>query len=162
MTPDEIAALPYRKCVGVVLANAQGQVFAAQRIDAPAANPAWQMPQGGIDPGESVETAGFRELWEETGVTPDKADLVAVLDTWLPYDLPHELVPKIWKGRYRGQKQQWVLLRFKGADSDINIEGEHPEFSAWAWKAPSEVLDAIVPFKRAVYASVFDAFEGQI
>ncbi len=162
LSAAEIAALPYRKCVGVVLADGQGRIFAAQRIDSPASNPAWQMPQGGIDPGESVTEAGFRELCEETGVTADKADLVALHDAWLPYDLPPELVGKIWGGKYRGQEQKWVLMRFNGEDTDINIDGEHREFSAWAWKDPAEVLDGIVPFKRDVYAAVFKAFEGQI
>lgn len=162
MTPEQIAALPYRQCVGIVLANADGKVFAAQRIDSPQENPAWQMPQGGIDKGESAEQAAFRELREETGVTPDLVTLDAMTDDWLPYDLPHDLVPKIWKGRYRGQEQKWALMRFAGPDSAIDIAGEHPEFSAWAWKDPAEVLAGIVPFKRDVYAAVFHAFEGKI
>ena len=109
MTPAEIAALPYRPCVGVMLVNAQGKVFTATRIDRD--YDAWQMPQGGIDPGETPEEAALRELEEETGVTPDKVTLEAMTAKPIPYDLPHELVPKLWKGRYRGQAQYWALLQ---------------------------------------------------
>ncbi len=160
LTPAQIDALPYRKCVGVVLTDGQGRVFTGQRIDSEV--PAWQMPQGGIDTGEAVEDAAFRELWEETGVTRDKADLIALTDDWIAYDLPHEIVPRIWKGRYKGQEQKWCLMRFRGTDADIDITQPPAEFATWAWKTPTEVLQAIVPFKRAVYDKVFTAFAGRI
>ncbi|MFC5738831.1 putative (di)nucleoside polyphosphate hydrolase [Rhodobacter sp. 140A] len=156
MTPEEIAALPYRRNVGVVLMNPQGLVFTGQRIDSPV--PAWQMPQGGIDEGEKPKEAALRELWEETGVRPDLVEKIAKTRDWITYDLPSDLVGNIWKGRYRGQKQKWFLLRFLGHDSDVNIATEHPEFSVWAWKPHTEVLEGIVPFKRAVYEAVFAEF----
>lgn len=156
MTPEEIAKLPYRRCVGVMLVNADGHVFVGQRIDNDA--PAWQMPQGGIDKGESVTEAALRELWEETGVTADKVRIEAETPGWLTYDLPHEMVPRIWKGRYRGQEQKWVLMRFLGRDWDVNIATDHAEFSQWRWLPPSDLEANIVPFKRAVYSSVLDAF----
>ncbi|MET4101027.1 putative (di)nucleoside polyphosphate hydrolase [Roseovarius sp. MBR-78] len=160
MTPEEIARLPYRRCVGVMLVNRDGHVFVGQRIDSDA--PAWQMPQGGIDAGESVREAALRELCEETGVTPDKVRIEAVTEDWLAYDLPHDLVPRIWKGRYRGQEQKWVLMRFLGQDGDVNIATDHPEFSEWRWLPPGDLLAQIVPFKRAVYAAVLDAFDSRI
>ena len=160
MTPAEIAALPYRKCVGVVLANADGQVFVGQRIDAEV--DAWQMPQGGIDKGEKPRDAALRELWEETGVGSDIVEVVGETDDWIAYDLPHEIVPRIWKGRYKGQKQRWFLLRFLGADTDVNIATEHPEFSEWRWLGADEVLASIVPFKREVYAKVLAAFRAHL
>jgi len=156
MTPEEIARLPYRRCVGVMLANGAGEVFVGQRIDYNA--PAWQMPQGGIDPGESVHDAALRELWEETGVTADKVRIEAETADWLHYDLPHDLVPRIWKGRYRGQAQKWVLMRFLGRDTDVNIATDHPEFSEWCWLPPEDLPAHIVPFKRAVYNAVLDQF----
>ena len=156
----EIAALPYRPCVGVVLTDGIGRVFAGQRIDSDV--PAWQMPQGGIDEGEDPEVAAFRELWEETGVTSDKAQLLAVTPNWVNYELPEHLVGKLWKGRYRGQTQKWMLMRFLGDDSDVDITQPPAEFSVWAWKTPAEVLEAIVPFKRQVYEEVFAAFAGKI
>ena len=104
MTPDEVAKLPYRACVGVMLVNAAGHVFVGQRIDND--TPAWQMPQGGVDEGENPQTAAFRELWEETGVPGHLATVEAETAGWLPYDLPHDLVPRIWKGRFRGQEQK--------------------------------------------------------
>lgn len=156
MTPAEIEKLPYRPCVGLMVVNGDGKVFAAQRIDNP--GPAWQMPQGGVDEGEAPRDAALRELEEETGLTPDKVSILAETPEWLPYDLPHELVPKLWKGRYRGQEQKYFLMRFHGVDGDINIETEEPEFSRWTWMDMDALLDSIVPFKKDSYGKVIDQF----
>lgn len=156
MTPDEIEKLPYRPCVGVMLANAQGHVFVGQRIDNDAA--AWQMPQGGVDPGEEPRAAALRELWEETGVPGHLVSVEAETEGWIPYELPHEIVPRIWKGRYKGQEQKWFLLRFNGQDKDVNIATESPEFSQWRWLDPAELVAQIVPFKRVVYEKVLKEF----
>ncbi len=156
MTPEEIAQLPYRPCVGVMLVNGSGHVFVGQRIDNDTA--AWQMPQGGVDPGETPQEAALRELWEETGVQADLVRVEAETDDWIPYDLPHDLVPRIWKGRFRGQEQKWVLMRFQGKDDDVNIATDHPEFSAWRWLPPDQLVAHIVPFKREVYSRVLDQF----
>ena len=160
MTPEDIAKLPYRPCVGLMVVNRDGKVFAAQRLDNP--TPAWQMPQGGIDADEDPRDAALRELEEETGLTPDKVSILAETDEWLPYDLPHELVPKLWKGKFRGQMQKYYLLRFEGVDSDINIDTEIPEFSTWAWMAMDDLLDNIVPFKRDTYTKVVETFRPLI
>ncbi|SLN22838.1 RNA pyrophosphohydrolase [Roseovarius litorisediminis] len=160
MAPEEIENLPYRPCVGVMLANSQGHVFVGQRIDND--NAAWQMPQGGIDPGEDPRDAALRELWEETGVPADLVTIEAETPDWIPYDLPHDLVPRIWKGRFRGQKQKWFLLRFHGADSDVNIATDHPEFSEWRWLDPELLVANIVPFKRVVYERVMAAFGARL
>lgn len=160
MTPDQIAGLPYRPCVGVMLANAEGKVFVGQRLDKSA--PAWQMPQGGIDRGEDPLEAALRELREETGVTPDLVTVAAETPDWVYYDLPVDLVPNLWKGRFRGQKQRWFLLRFHGTDDQIVIETEHPEFSDWQWLDPADLVAHIVPFKREVYAQVLAAFEPHL
>ncbi|MCB1353466.1 MAG: RNA pyrophosphohydrolase [Rhodobacteraceae bacterium] len=160
MTEAEILALPYRPCVGVVLLNPAGLVFAGQRIDNP--TPAWQMPQGGIDDGESPETAALRELGEETGLAPASVEILGRTPEWLTYDLPHEIVPRIWKGRFRGQKQLWFLMRFLGQDAEIDIASKHPEFSEWTWMAPEAIVESIVPFKREIYVSVFEAFRDRL
>lgn len=156
MTPDEIAKLPYRKCVGIMLINGEGNVFVGQRNDRHAE--AWQMPQGGIDKGEAPRDAALRELWEETGVPPELVEVLAETENWLPYDLPHDIVPKIWKGRYRGQEQKWFLMRFLGQDDQVDIATEHPEFTVWRWQPADQLVEAIVPFKRAVYEQVLAAF----
>ncbi len=155
MTPDEIDRLPYRPCVGVALTDGQGRLFAGERRDTPGA---WQMPQGGIDPGETPLQAALRELGEETGIAGDRVELVCEAPDWIAYDLPPELVGRVWGGRWRGQRQKWVLLRFRGRDEEIDIATEHPEFTAWRWLSPEEMLAAIVPFKRRVYARVLDVF----
>ncbi|WP_299620341.1 RNA pyrophosphohydrolase [uncultured Tateyamaria sp.] len=160
MTPEEIAKLPYRRNVGVMVVNAEGHVWVGQRNDR--YKDAWQMPQGGIDKGEDARAAALRELEEETGITPDLVEVVAETEGWLPYELPHDLIPKLWKGRYRGQEQKWFLMRFQGVDAQVNIDTDDPEFAAWRWMPPAELPDAIVPFKRTVYKRVLDAFAGQM
>ncbi|GKY86272.1 RNA pyrophosphohydrolase [Sinisalibacter aestuarii] len=165
MTPDEIARLPYRPNVGIVLANPAGLIFAGQRIDAArlgTGETAWQMPQGGIDAGEDPADAALRELEEETGVTRDLVTVEAELADWLTYDLPLEVVPRIWKGRYRGQKQRWYLMRFHGADDQIVIETAHPEFRRWTWIDPTDLIEKIVPFKRDIYTHVIAAFGDRL
>ncbi len=155
-SPAALAALPYRPCVGVMLINPAGLIFAGQRIDSAA--PAWQMPQGGVDRGETPETAALRELEEEVGLPPAAVEVLDATPDWLRYDLPAELVPRVWGGRYRGQQQRWFLMRHLGPDSDIRIDTAHPEFSRWRWIAADEMLAAIVPFKRDIYARVIDRF----
>lgn len=160
MTRDQIEKLPYRPCVGIMICNLEGKIFAGQRLDSHM--DAWQMPQGGIEEGEDAMDAALRELQEETGIPPDKVEILAETPDWIPYDLPHHLVPKLWKGRFRGQKQRWFLMRFLGSDTDINIETEDPEFSRWCWLPPEELLSRIVPFKRDTYERVIREFHAQV
>jgi putative (di)nucleoside polyphosphate hydrolase len=150
------SALPYRPCAGVMLLNAQGKVFVGQRLDSTLE--AWQMPQGGIDDGEDALTAALRELGEETGVAPDKVELIAEAPGEYYYDLPEEMVGKIWKGKWRGQRQRWFLFRFLGSDDDIDIATKHQEFRAWCWLDPQDLPATIVPFKKALYEQVLAAF----
>jgi putative (di)nucleoside polyphosphate hydrolase len=146
--------LPYRPCVGLALFNNEGKVFVGERLDNPGA---WQMPQGGIDPGETVEKAAFRELLEEVGT--DKAEIIRVADQTICYDLPPERVPQFWGGRYRGQEQSWVAMRFAGQDSDVILDGHsEPEFLRWQWVRLEETVGLIVPFKRETYRKVISLF----
>lgn len=157
MKPEDIARLPYRACVGVMLVNARGEAFVGQRKDRD--HDAWQMPQGGIEKDEAPREAALRELEEETGVSRDLVTVMAETRAWVPYDLPHALVPHIWKGRFRGQEQKWFLMRFKGTDDQVNIETDHPEFSRWRWLPVDQLVPNIVPFKQAVYRAVIEEFE---
>ena len=146
--------LPYRLGVGLVLFNAEGLVWAGRRLDQK--GDAWQMPQGGIDDGETAREAALRELEEEIGT--GKAEIIAESRDWLTYELPPELVGVAWKGKYRGQKQKWFALRFTGRDQDISIETEHPEFGEWRWVEFDRLIELIVPFKRDLYAQVTAEF----
>ena len=148
--------LPYRPCAGIMLLNADGLVFVGQRIDAEVE--AWQMPQGGIDDGEDPEATALRELGEETGIAPKHVELISAAPHELFYDLPEELVGRVWKGKWRGQRQRWFLYRFLGSDADIDIATEHPEFKSWQWISPETLPDVIVPFKKTLYEDVLAAF----
>ena len=156
----DIAALPYRPAAGIMLVNAENRVFVGQRLDSTLE--AWQMPQGGLDPGETPLAGALRELEEETGVTADLVEVIGQAKAELLYDLPADLVAKLWKGRYRGQRQSWFLMRFLGRDEDVRIQTKHPEFRAWKWAEPCELPDMIVPFKRALYLNVLEAFRDLI
>ncbi len=153
--------LPYRPCAGIMLANNDGKVFAAQRLDNPGVD-AWQMPQGGIDGGESPREAALRELCEETGIAAEKVTILAQSQSEHFYDLPDELIGKIWKGKWRGQRQWWFLMRFLGKDADINIDTQHPEFSIWKWVEPETLPDMIVPFKKTLYRAILNEFRDLI
>ena len=153
-------ALPYRPCVGLMVLNAEGLIFAGQRIDNQAE--AWQMPQGGVDPGEAPWDAALRELGEEIGVTPSQVSLLAESADWIPYDLPEHLAPKLWGGKYRGQSQKWFAFRLIADDDAINIATEEPEFKSWSWMRPDELMTSIVPFKREVYGKVLTEFADLI
>jgi len=149
--------LPYRPAAAIMLLNSEDKVFVAQRIDS--AIEAWQMPQGGLDPDEEPRDGALRELEEETGIKPHLVEILAAAPDILLYDLPPELMGKIWGGRYRGQAQHWFLGRFLGTDADVNLETHEPEFRAWKWANASELVDLIVPFKRELYAQVIRAFD---
>ena len=155
MKGEPAPAEAYRRAVGIMLLNRRGEVLIARRIDIPEGE-AWQMPQGGIDPGESPREAALRELKEEIGT--DKAELLAESRGWLAYELPPEIAPKVWGGRYRGQRQKWFAMRFLGTDDDIDLATRHPEFDAWRWVAPDRLPELIVPFKRQLYLDILAEF----
>ncbi|NKD77009.1 RNA pyrophosphohydrolase [Haematospirillum sp. H1815] len=154
MTPSLKTDLPWRPCAGIMLVNQRNEVFVAQRLDTE--QNAWQMPQGGIDRGEDPRDAALRELKEEIGT--NKAEIIAEMEEWVRYDLPDDLIGKVWKGRWRGQEQKWFLMRFTGHDRDICLDTEHPEFSDWRWVPLRDVPDLVVPFKQAIYRQVCAAF----
>ncbi len=151
--------LLYRPCVGITLFNPQGKVFVGERIDTKGA---WQMPQGGVDEGETAEQTALRELREEVGT--DKADIICIGERKISYELPDHLVTSLWNGKYRGQEQTWVAAMFTGKDSDIDLNAINetntpPEFSAWQWVDLPDILGLIVPFKRDIYREVIEMFK---
>ena len=166
MTPEQINALPYRPCVGIMVLNAQDEVWMGRRIKSPTPEESnhetklWQMPQGGIDKREDPFDAAKRELWEETGIT--SATCIGRVDEWLSYDLPAERIGVALRGKWRGQKQLWFAFRFTGEEAEINIsnppDGAPVEFDQWEWVEMSEVPKRIVEFKRKIYEQVVGEF----
>ncbi|HUC10233.1 MAG TPA: RNA pyrophosphohydrolase [Stellaceae bacterium] len=155
--PADSERTRYRECVGIMLINWRGHVLVARRADMPS-TPAWQMPQGGIDWGETPRQAAMRELEEEIGTA--KVEIVAECRDWLTYDFPAELAGQRWGGRFRGQRQKWFLMRFNGCNADIDLGSRHPEFDAFRWVDPEELPGLIVAFKRHVYVRVLNEFRG--
>ncbi len=148
------STLLYRQCVGIALFNSEGKVFVGERIDTPGA---WQMPQGGVDDGETPQQTALRELAEEIGT--NKADIIQTASRKLQYDLPDDMIQRLWNGRYRGQEQTWIAARFTGKDCDINLSAfDPPEFSQWQWVKLEDTLNLIVPFKRDLYKQVIELF----
>ena len=150
--------LPYRPCVGIMLFNQTGEVFVGKRIDQTVEG--WQMPQGGIDKGETPVEAALRELQEEIGT--DKAQIIGEMEDWVTYDLPPHLVGVAFHGKYKGQRQKWFALRFTGSDGDIDLMAHVPEFSAFQWVSLEALPGLIVPFKRETYKAVIAAFRNLV
>jgi putative (di)nucleoside polyphosphate hydrolase len=147
--------LPYRLGVGMMLINDQNQVLLGKRIDTKMDK--WQMPQGGLDEGETPRMAVFREMKEEIGT--NNGTIIAEAKMWYCYDIPKWMIPRLWNGQYKGQKQKWFLIKFTGNDSDIHIDTEHQEFKEWKWCAIEEIIDIIIPFKKKLYKAVLKEFE---
>ena len=148
----------YRPAVGMMIVNAENKVFVGQRLDNK--NPAWQMPQGGVSPHEDTDQAMLRELQEEIGTR--NVEIIVKSKVWYKYDLPLELAGRLWSGKYKGQKQIWYALRFRGSDADINISTYHPEFCAWKWVDKEDLLELVVPFKKDLYARVINDLWGYV
>ena len=148
----DLSNLPLRSGVGIVVLNKENKVFVAKRIDNP--KNFWQMPQGGVDEGEDFLKAAYRELEEETSIK--NVELIKELNGTITYELPDRLLGLIWKGKYRGQKQKWFLMRFVGTDNEINIKTKHPEFLEWKWVELDKITDLVVDFKLHVYKEVKD------
>ena len=146
----------YRPAVGVMLINDARKVWVGQRLDN--SLEAWQMPQGGLDQGEAPLDGALRELEEETGIARHFVELVAQAEEELTYDLPEDLIGKVWKEPWRGQRQTWFLMRFMGEDGDVDIETDEPEFRAWKWAEPAELPAMIVPFKQQLYQDLLRIF----
>ena len=149
----------YRPCVGIVLIN-NGSIFAGQRLDYK--SDAWQMPQGGIEENESPIRAAIRELKEETGIKKKHIKIILESKNWINYDLPKELIPKLWNGKFVGQSQKWFAMEFLGSDSDVNINTKNPEFSKWQWMTKNKLLESIVPFKKKVYENILLQFSAKL
>ena len=151
--------LAYRPCVGIVLIK-KGKIFAGQRLDYKSS--AWQMPQGGIEDNESPKDAAFRELKEETGIKKKHIKIILESKNWVRYDLPEELISKLWNGKFIGQKQKWFAMEFFGLDTDININTKSPEFSQWKWMTADQLINSIVPFKKNVYKKILTKFSAKL
>ena len=151
--------LAYRPCVGIVLIK-KGKIFAGQRLDYKSS--AWQMPQGGIEDNESPKDAAFTELKEETGIKKKHIKIILESKNWLRYDLPEELISKLWNGKFVGQKQKWFAMEFFGSDTDININTKFPEFSQWKWMTADQLINSIVPFKKNVYKKILTKFSAKL
>lgn len=156
----DLSEYSYRPAVGVMLVDRAGKVWVGQRLDSTLE--AWQMPQGGLDPGETPREGALRELHEETGIDPALVEIVAQAKEELTYDLPHDLIGKIWKEKWRGQRQTWFLARFLGTDADVRIDTPDPEFRAWKWAEAEELPAMIVPFKRTLYERVLAEFRDRL
>mgnify|MGYP001220491900 FL=1 len=144
---EKFKSLPLRIGVGIILLNKSNKVFVAKRIDNP--KNFWQMPQGGVNDGEDYLTAAFRELYEETSIK--EVELIKEIDETLTYELPKNLLGIIWKGKYRGQKQRWFLMRYLGNEKEINLKTKNPEFLEWKWIEIDMITEVVVDFKLNVY-----------
>jgi len=155
MPESDRKKLPYRPGVGMMIINHEGKVFLGKRIDTKIS--AWQMPQGGIDMGETPSKAALREMKEELGC--DKGYIIAESKLWYSYDIPKFLISRLWDGNYRGQRQKWFLIRYTGTDEEINLHTSHPEFNEWRWADIDELHEIIIPFKKRLYQAIIDEFQ---